>query len=234
MNRLLTVRQLGALAGIASIVLFIVAGAVEGNEPKLTATAAKITSFYTSHHSQVLIGDLLIAVSAILLIVWAAVLAGELHAVGRHAAAGALLATVAARGAVAVVASAIEIGLDQAAVRSTDPGFMHGASLVDAYVGNLSFLFLAAAAASLALGARGIFSAWYQWFTGLVGLLAILIGISVKLSGFFSPASGGEIFSALAIFVWVLVTSVMLWRAPRIATSPNAVRPASAGRAASA
>ena len=219
MTGLLTVRRLGALAGVASIVLFIVAGAVEGNSPKLTATAAKITSFYTSHHSKVLIVDLLIAVSAILLIVWAAVLAGELHAAGRHAAAGALLAMVAARGAVAVVASAIEIGLDQAAVRSTDPGFMRGVNFVDAYVGNLSFLFLGAGAAALALGARGLFSAWYQWFTGVVALLAILIGISVKQSGFFSPASGGEIVSALAIFVWVLATSVMLWRAPRTVAS---------------
>ncbi len=226
MNRLLTGRGLGALAGVASIVLFIVAGAVEGNQPKLTATAAKITSFYASHHSKVLIGDLLIAVSAILLIVWAAVLAAELPAAGRHAAAAALLTMVAARGAVAVVASGIEIGLDQAAVGSTDPGFIHGVNFVDAYVGNLSFLFLGAAAAALALGVSGLFSAWYRWLTGLVGLLAVLIGISVKQSGFFSPASGGEIVSALAIFVWVIVTSVILWRAPPTTASPDAARPA--------
>jgi hypothetical protein len=234
LNRLLTVRRLGALAGVASIVLFIVAGAVEGNQPKLTATAATITSYYASHHSKVLVGDLLIAVSAILLIVWAAVLAAELRAAGRQAAAGALLATVAARGAVAVVASAIEIGVDQAAVRSTDPGFMHGADLVDAYVGNSSFLFLGTAAAALALGAGGLFSAWYRWLTGLAGVLAILIGISVKQSGFFSPASGGEVVAVLVIFVWVLVTSVMLWRAPPSAASSDHLRRAPTGQAASA
>jgi hypothetical protein len=217
LNTLLTTRRVAAVAGVAAIVTFIAAGAIEGSQPKPTATATVITTFYTSHHSQVLIGDLLISASAILLIVWGAVIAAEMHARGQNAAAGALLATIAARGAVAVVASAFEIGLDQAAVRAPDPGFIHG------YIGGLSFLILAAAAAAVALGAGGLFSVWYRWLTGLAAVLALIIGISVSSSGFLSPTGGADTTSALVIFVWVVVTSVLLWGAPRTAASAEPV-----------
>jgi len=219
LNTLLVQRRLGALAGVAFIVLFIVGIALEGSEPKLTATAAKVTSFYASHHSKVLVADVLIAVAFVSLVIWAAVLAGELRAAGQHAGAGALLASVGSVAAVAVVAAAAEIGLDQAAVRSTDPGFIHGGYLIESYVTVLLFLFIVAAAGATALTSAGLFPVWYRWLTGLVGVLAILGGISVKASGFFSPMGGATAISGVAAWVWVLATSVLLLRAPPTAAN---------------
>lgn len=234
MNNLLTPRRLGALAGVAFIVAFIVGVAVEGKEPSLTATAAKITSHYTSHHSKVLVADVLISVAFILFIMWAAVLAGELRAAGRHAGAGALLAAITGGATLAVAASAVEVGLDQAAIRSTDPGFMHGGYLVDEYLGGaLPFLFLAAAAAATALASGGLFSPWYRWLTGLIGVLVILGGISVKASGFFSPTGGAATIALVALGVWVLATSVVLWRVPRATVSAQSVGATLPGQAVS-
>jgi hypothetical protein len=232
LKNLLALRRLGALAGIAFIVVFIVGSRVEGSTPNLTATAANVTSYYTSHHSKILIGDVLISAAFVLLVIWAAVLAGELRAAGRHAGAGALLASVTGGAAVALVASAVDIGVDQAAVRSTDPGFIRGGDLVDAYLGGvLPFLFLAAAAAATALAARALFPAWYVWLTGLVAVLEILGGISVKVSGFFNPLGGAPAISALALAVWVLATSVLL-STPRAAANAEAGHAAATGQAA--
>jgi len=53
LNKLLTPRRVGAFTGLAFIIMFYVSGTIEGSSPKLTSTAAKITSFYISHHSKV-------------------------------------------------------------------------------------------------------------------------------------------------------------------------------------
>lgn len=142
---------------------------------------------------------------------------------------GHLLAAVAGGAAVSVVATPVEIGVDQAAVRSTDPGFVHGGYLVDNYLAIISFLVLAAATA---LASTGLFSAWYQWLAGLVGVLASLGGISVKVSGFFSPMGGAPSISDVAVLMWVLATTV-LWRTPRPTANTQAVAAAATGQAAS-
>ncbi len=221
LNNPVVLRRLGGLAGVAFIILFIVGIALEGSEPKLTATPEKIMSFYTSHHSKVLIADLLIAVAFIFFLIWAAVLAAELRAAGRHAGAGALLASIAIVTAISVVAAATEIGVDQAAVHSADPGFVRGGYLIESYLISLIFLLVVAAAAATALTSGGVFPTWYRSLTALVALLAVLGGISVKASGFFSPMGGATGISGLAAWVWVLATSVLLWRAPRSAASSS-------------
>jgi hypothetical protein len=222
LSKLLSARGLGAVSGILAIVVFIVAGIVEGSSPKPTATVTKLMSFETSHHSKILSADLLIGISAVLVIIWAAVIAVEFSAAGRRAAAAVLLGSVAARGAVAVVASAIDIGVAQAAEHTNDPGFVHDANWISGYVGTMSFLFLSVVAAAIAVGARGLFPAWHQWFSWLATAAALYIGISVRASGAFSPFSGGALLGALVLFLWVIVTSVLLWRAPSGAASVRA------------
>jgi hypothetical protein len=218
-----TPRRFGALAGVAFVVLFIAGAGLEGSQPKLSATAAKITSYYTSHHSKSLIADVLVAAAFVSLVVWAAVIAGELRAAGRQTGAGVLLACVASASAVGVVACAIEVGLDQASVHSTDPGFIHSGYLLDEYLGGvLLFLFLVAAATATALSSGGVFSDWYRWISGMVGVLAILGGISVRLSGFFSPTGGGTAISGLALLVWVLLTSALMLMPRPTATAGGA------------
>jgi hypothetical protein len=234
MADLFTPRRLGALAGVAFVVLFVVGIPLDGSEPNLTATAAAVTSYYATHHSKVLIADLVISGSFIALLTWAAVLAGELRAAGRHAGAGVLLASITGAVTLALVSTALEIGLDQAAVRSADPGFVHGAYLVDDYLGAvIPSLLVAAAAAATALAGAGLFAARYRWLTGLVALLSIVGGISVKLSGFFSPKGGGTALSFVALLVWALTTSVILW-ARRNVTDAAPAHSHGAGQPASA
>jgi hypothetical protein len=149
------------MAGLAFVVLFVVGIAVQGSLPNPTATAAKVTSFYTGHHSRVLVASLLLTIGLLALIALAAVLAGELRAAGQHAAAGVLLASITGGAAVTVVSLAVQIGLDQAAVHSTDPGFMHGGYLLYSYAGAVPYLFVVLAAWAVALGGSGIFTSWF-------------------------------------------------------------------------
>lgn len=119
-------------------------------------------------------------------------------------------------------------------MHSPDTGFIHGGYLVDNYVGSASFFFFVVAAAEPALAGRGVFPAWYRWLSGLVAVLSILIWMSLGVSGFFSPYGGGSTIPALAVFVWVLAGSVVLWRGPRTTAGAEAVGATSTGRAARA
>ena len=149
------------------------------------------------------------------LIAWAAVLAAELRAPGRHAAAGTLLAAITGAMAVSVLSGGVEVGVAHTAMRSASPGFLRGAYLLASSLYPTPYLFVALAAAAVVLGGRAVLPTWFAWLSGIVGVLNFLGGISVKSSGFFATNDGGAIVIAgLALAVWVLAASWILWRRP--------------------
>ena len=215
MTKLLGARRLGALAGVVFVVLVIGGGVVHGSPPSATATAAKVTGFYREHHSSVLVSLLLAAVGFVVLIVWASALASELRAASRYVAAGTLLASITGAAAVSVLSGGVEVGVAQAAVRSVDPEFIRGAYIVATALYPIPYFFVALAAAAVVLGGSGVLPAWFTWLSGVVGVLNVLGGISVRASGFFATNDGGAIvFAGLALAVWVLAASWILWRRP--------------------
>jgi len=72
--------RLGAIAGVAFVVLNLVGGIVHGSEPSPTASAAVITAYYRHHRSAVIAALLMAAVSSLLLLIVAVVLADRLRA----------------------------------------------------------------------------------------------------------------------------------------------------------
>ena len=64
------------------------------------------------------------------------------------------------------------------------------------------------------LGAlRGGLPRWYSWASCAAAVLLALGGLAVKQHGFFAPAGGMAIVAFVALNVWVLATSVLLWQA---------------------
>lgn len=213
-------RRLAALAGVAFVILDIAGGVIHGSPPSLTASAAQITHFYRAHHSAVIVSLLMAAIASVLLIVWAAVLAGELRTAGRRAAAGVLLASMAALAAVSVLSGGIEIGVAQTAVHSTNPSFVSGAYSWAASLNSAPSLFVALAAAAVVIDGRGVLPRWFIWLTAVVGVFNLLGGVAVGASGFFASNDGGAIvFAGLALSVWALAAGWVLWRLPLMSPS---------------
>jgi hypothetical protein len=221
----LKARRLGALAGLSVVVLILVGGVVHGSPPAPTASAATITSFYRAHHAAVLVSLLMAAAGFVVLLVWASVLAVELRAAGRSAAAGTLLASITAAAAVSVLSGGVEVGVAQAAVRrSIDPGFVRGAYFLATGLYPTPYLFVALAAAAVLFGGRRVLPVWFGWLSGVVAVLNVLGGVAVRTSGFFALNDGGAIvFAGLALAVWVLAAGWILWRHP----PAEAIAPAS-------
>jgi hypothetical protein len=225
-------RRLGALAGVVSVVLVFAGGVIHGSPPSLNASAVKITTFYQAHHSAVLTSLVMAAIGSVLLLVQAIVLAGELRARGPRLAGAAVLASITAAMAVSIASGLVEVGVAQAAVApATDPGFVRGAYAFASSLNPAPYLFMALAAFGIVLGARDILPRWFVWVCGVVGGLNVLGGVSVGTSGFFASNDGGAIvFAGLAIFVWALCVSWILWRRPQ----GEVTRAAAADLAASA
>jgi hypothetical protein len=53
---------------------------------------------------------------------------------------------------------------------------------------------------------------WYRVVCGLAAVLFALSGISVKAAGTLAVAGGIGFVSFLALLVWVVATSVVVWR----------------------
>ena len=70
-------------------------------------------------------------------------------------------------------------------------------------------MFVALAAAAVALGGGGVLPRWFVWVTAAVGVLDLLGDVSVGASGFFAANDGGAIvFAGLALSVWALAVGL--------------------------
>jgi hypothetical protein len=207
-----TTQKLGALAGIAFVVITIVSGAVMGSRPDHTASASKIASYFASHHSKILVGALLAGLAAPLFIWLVVALAGLLRAAGESTAAGIVIATGAAGITLATVQNAIESALTQM-VHVSNPSLMRSVYHFDSYWGEQAFWFAAVLAFVIVVAARRKLPDWY---VGLSGIAAVLFGIgalTVKGKGFFGVDGGMGFIAFIALGVWVIATSVLVWQA---------------------
>ena len=207
--------RLGALAGVAYVVLNLVGGIVHGSEPSLNASAAAITAYYRHHHSAVITSLLMAAISSLLLLLVAIVLADRLRNSGRRIAAATVLATYAGAVAASMVSGAIEIGLAQTAAHTTNPSFVQGAFGWVVSLNTSPYLFFSLASLAILVSGRDVLPRWFLGVNALVAVLCFLGGIAVGTSGFFASNDGGAIvFAGLALYVWALTAGWILWRRP--------------------
>lgn len=206
-----TSQKLGAAAGIAFVVLTIVSGAVMGSRPDHTASATKIVSYFLNHHSRILVGALLAGLAAPLFLWLVVSLAGILRAAGEAIAAGVVVATAAAGITLATVPNAIESALTRM-VHVSSPSLMQSLYHFDSYWGEQAFWFAAVLAFVIVVAARGKLPDWYVILSGIASVLFVLGALTVKGRGFFGVDGGMGFIAFIALGIWVIATSVLVWQ----------------------
>jgi hypothetical protein len=212
-----------ALAGLVFVVLVAVAGFIAGSPPKVDDSTATINAFFVDHHKVLLVGAVLSSVAAPCLL-W---LFAGLAATVRRAGEGALAAVTFGAGLGAIVlataSDAIYVTLTQLAWTEQTSFLKTGYELSGFFI-QKAFWFAAFAALAVSLAARRAqaLPRWYEWATIAAGAVFALGGIAMKPEGFFGVNGGMALIAFLAVLVWVLATSVLLWREPVPAEAPAA------------
>jgi hypothetical protein len=187
-----------ALCGVAAPLLIILAiVAVGGNSPQDDASPEKVMTFYRGHLTATRISGLMVAIGAVLLVLFAARLR-ELLRDGSEvfslaAFGGAVLGSAAFMFAVAVHFSVADAADNQFVEQAHTLNVLDNDSLIAAVFG-MSVMFLAA---GIAIVSRPVLPRWLGW-------AAIVIGV-VSLAG---PI--GFIAAALGL-VWLLVVGIIMF-----------------------
>jgi hypothetical protein len=221
--RMWSIERLGALGGVLFIVLTLVGNAIAGSPPSTDDSAAKISSFFTTNHRDVVVGALLTSIAAPLFLLLLAALALRLRDLGQGAAAIAAFAFGVVGLGLGAASDAVFGTLGRIAP-SGDPQTVRALYEVDGFLTARSLWF---AAAVLLLAAWASWAALPRWYTvsGLIGgVLLVLGGASLKTTGWFSPLGGMTFIAFLALLVWTLETCWIVWSAVR--TEAPAAMPA--------
>lgn len=196
-------KQLLPLSGVASVLLIIAAFIVGGESPEADAPLREVVSYYSDHDTDVQIAGALLALGAFFFLLFSAVIASLLRRVQRE---GDVSATVSlAGGVVFAVGVTIFAGLGFAAgdiAGDVPPTVVQTINSL----GSDMFFTVAVGTAAFLLG-TGIgtlrtdaLPRWLSWAAIVIGVIAITpIGF----------------FGFLALGVWTLIVSVLLWMQAR-------------------
>jgi hypothetical protein len=210
-------RRFDAATGIGFAVLAIVALLLPGAPPKADDSIADIAGFFTDHRSDILTGNLLLGLAAVLFLWFLGSFRSYLRAAeggeGRLSAAafGGGVAGIALLlvGAGLLSGIAFKLADGQAPDPNITRALFDASSAVFAMVGFGFAVFFAAASCSAARS--GALPPWAYWTGSVVAVVQLLSTLAlVAKSGFF--ASGGAMgFVAPSVGVlWVVAASVLL------------------------
>jgi hypothetical protein len=230
----LPMRRVGAAGAVAFVVLNIVAFAIIGSEPDYGASATKIAAYFSEHHKALLVSGVLLGIGLALAIGAFAQCADMLRGFGFPDAAfafgiaGAALISIGGVG-VAILASMSQMaksGVDPETVRAFYQAAQFMLSVPCAWIG----LFLLIPLTRVAM--TGALPRWVPPVNGVLAILLVLGGISVRGDGVLAVGSG--LFAGLANLAFLLLLleiAALLWRtAPAGSTL---LRPAAPGPASS-
>lgn len=221
-------RKFDAATGIGFAVLAIVAFALPGTPPKADDATTDIAAFFTDHRKEVLVGNFLLGVAAILFLWFAGSLRSYLRSgeggEGRLSAAS-FGGGVAGIGLLLGGAAILNMFVFEFAKRSGAEDLARAvfdASSAFFAVGAMCFaVFFAAAACS---GARsGALPSWAYWSGSVVAVLQLVAGVAVFAeSGFFATGGAFPTYIApLAAFGWVIAVAVLMMRRDGVPPVPR-------------
>jgi hypothetical protein len=200
MEAAMTVRRWLALCGVGAGILFAVGTGLGGPSPQDDASAAKVVSYFRDHPTVTRVGSLLLAIAAVLVVLFAARLREVLHSGQQGETA---LPIAAFGGAVILGAGALfDAAVGFALVQAADHRFAAPAQTLNVVFNN-DFAVITGGIAILLL-ATGISTVRRSVLPRWLGWAAIVIGI-LSLAG---PA--GFLGAILAI-VWLLVVSILMF-----------------------
>ena len=206
-----TAERLGAIAGVGFIVLTVIGDTIGGSPPGTDDSAATIASFFQQHHRAVVLNVILTGAGAALFMWLVAAIALQLRAVGQAGWAAVAFALGVSAAALGIVSDAIYGALARIGTGG-DLGLIRGLYQLDGFVTVKSFWLAAVAILAVGMAAWTSLPRWYAAVSLGAAVLSALGGIAVKQSGFLAPLGGLTLIAFLAILVWVLGTSYIVWR----------------------
>jgi hypothetical protein len=221
-------RQLAALGAVAATVLFVVGFGLYGSPPKFDANAAKIAVYFHSHHKKALVATVLVEIGVAIMIGVIAQLAVLLRDAGQRGHGAVVGIAGAASLSILAVAAGIYGGLAQIATfghESIVDGPLY--RLVQFIVVGWFWITLVMVIAVALAAWNGAFPRLVAGANGLVAVLIVLGGISVKGTGVLAAGTGAfSLIGTIAFFAWVLHLAALLWDKPKPAAAAPMTTPA--------
>jgi hypothetical protein len=210
-------RRQAAVGAFAVVALWIIGFFLAGKPPKFDDPPATVVDYYSSHHKQVLIAVILVAIGIAIFLVVISQLSLYLRGAGQRSLAPVILVAGSAMMGLFAVGDALYGVIAQAVVApGADPGLAKALYMLDQFAGIPMYWLSLLLFGSVMLAAhRGVFPGWAVWFSGLLAILAILGGLSVKADGAFAAGTG--LFATIgfgASLVFLLEVGILLWTAP--------------------
>ena len=186
----------GPLAGVLTAVLVIISFVSGNSTPDDNATGQHVIQWYTTHHNQRIVEDLLVGLAMFFLVVFAATLARHVRRGDRWIATGALGgAVVAAVGLTALLGFDLVLATDTKDLTSTSAQtliLLENEFFLPAVIGFGLFGVLG----GLAVFAGRILPVWMGWVLFAIGIAALVPPISW--------------FAMLATALWVLIAGIWM------------------------
>jgi hypothetical protein len=210
-------RQLAALGAVAAAIILFVGFVVCGAPPKFDDNGLKIVGYFHGHHKRVLVSLVLIELGVAFLIALFAQLAVVLRDAGQRRYAAIVGIAGAASAGTLAVGYGLFGGLSQLAMFSQESAAVPPLYRLIQFVQVGWFWTTLMLVGAVALAAwNGAFPRWAAAVNGIVALLLLLGGISVKGTGAFAAGTGAfATLGAIAFVVWVLHLAVLFWRGPQ-------------------
>jgi hypothetical protein len=210
-------RRQAAIGAFAVVVLWLVGFFLSGKPPKFDDPPASVVDYYSSHHKQVLIAVILVAIGIAIFLLVISQLSLYLRGSGQRSLAPVVLVAGATMMGLFSVGDALYGVIAQAVVvPGADPGLAKALYMLDQFAGiPMYWLSLLLFSSVMIAASRGVFPKWALWFSGLLSVLAILGGLSVKADGVFAAGTG--LFANIAFgaaLVFLLEVGILLWTAP--------------------
>lgn len=215
-------RQLAALGAVAATVLFVVGFLLPGSPPKFNAEALKIIGFFHDNHKKVLVSTVIVEIGIAVSIGVVAQLAVLLRDAGQRAHAAVVgIAGAASLGALGV-GYGLFGGLGQIATFGQEAGVVAPLYRLIQFIQVAWFWTTLVMVLALALAAwKGAFPMWVAATNGVIAILLVLGGVSVKARGAFSAGTGAFcIIGSVAFLVWVVHLAVLFWEKPQATAAP--------------
>jgi hypothetical protein len=225
-------------AGIGFVVLTVAAFVAGGEPPTVADSTADVVSYYEDSRGEALVSSIVFGFALLFFMWFAAAIANLLRESGEGRLGATVTATTTAFVAVQLVLTGIGAALAYSIAGEGDAGVVRALFdlqwVLDLFAAVPSAGFFIAASIGLRRG-RAV-PAWLGWAGLVVAALFVLRTTNWAREGFWSPTGGYVVILIPVALLWILTTSVFLFRqAPTTTATVDATaagRPSRRGEAA--
>ncbi|MCW2914901.1 MAG: hypothetical protein JWN52_2969 [Actinomycetia bacterium] len=206
----------GGLAGLGSVILAVIGGAVMGGAPKVTDSTGTIAAYLSDHRGQIMTAAMLYAIAIVLFVWFGAALATAFRRADETSDTPAVvLAGFVLVSAIGFIAVSVFAGMAYA--MTAHRGlliFAAGPYTALTVVGTIAGIAVALplGACAVAIMRTHVFPMWMAWFAGVVALIRVLAALTAGVTGG-ALVPGGWLASyipGVLVGLWVLAASGLL------------------------